>query len=294
MAQLEFSPAMNSITLLELVNRPPAPKPWDEGDNIPWFDPAFSARMLKEHLSQAHDLASRRQALITQHVTWIHTTLLGASPARILDLGCGPGQYTSRFAQLGHICVGIDYSPASIAYARAQAEREKLACTYVQEDLRRAEFDAGYGLAMLIFGEFNVFRPADAALILDKIRRALVPGGVLILEAHTFEAIQKIGQSERSWYSSLGGLFSPRPHLCLQEHVWEPSAQTSTTRYYVVDAETGGAFAYAHTFQAYTDTQYRALLAEHGFGELQVYRAFGEDTGIASQGLTVLVARAQP
>ena len=42
--------------------------------------------------------------------------------ARVLDLGCGPGLYTTRLAKLGHTCVGIDFSPASIAYAKAEAE----------------------------------------------------------------------------------------------------------------------------------------------------------------------------
>jgi predicted TPR repeat methyltransferase len=44
--------------------------------------------------------------------------VLQSEPQRILDLGCGPGLYTQRLASLGHTCVGIDISPASIAYAR--------------------------------------------------------------------------------------------------------------------------------------------------------------------------------
>ena len=43
------------MNLLDIVNRTPAPIPWDEGDNIPWDDPDFSKRMLAEHLSQSHD-----------------------------------------------------------------------------------------------------------------------------------------------------------------------------------------------------------------------------------------------
>jgi hypothetical protein len=64
--------------------------------------------------------------------------------------------------------VGIDFSPASIAYAREQAEEEGLACTYIQQDIRTADYGAGYGLVKLIFGEFNVFRPGEARTILEK------------------------------------------------------------------------------------------------------------------------------
>ena len=48
------------MNLKDIVHRNQNPDPWAEGDNIPWNDPGFSARMLAEHLSQAHDAASRR------------------------------------------------------------------------------------------------------------------------------------------------------------------------------------------------------------------------------------------
>ena len=37
---------------------------------IPWDEPAFSQRMLENHLSQEHDWASRRRAVIEQQVAW--------------------------------------------------------------------------------------------------------------------------------------------------------------------------------------------------------------------------------
>ncbi len=111
------------MNLLDLVQRVPTPTPWSEGDNIPWNDPAFSMRMLREHLSQEHDAASRRTEKIETHIAWIHREWLPKRPSRILDLACGPGLYTSRLARLGHACIGIDYSPASIAYAEETAAR---------------------------------------------------------------------------------------------------------------------------------------------------------------------------
>src|SRR5512133_455015 len=102
--------------LTGIVQRVPAPEPWAEGDNIPWNEPEFSRRMLAEHLTQDHDAASRRFEKIDRHVAWIHHTVLRQKPARLLDICCGPGLYANRLARLGHTCVGIDYSPASIEY----------------------------------------------------------------------------------------------------------------------------------------------------------------------------------
>ncbi len=282
------------MRLLDIVGRQAAPEPWSEGDNIPWHEPGFSQRMLREHLSQEHDAASRRFEVVDRHVDWIHRHLLQGRPSRILDLACGPGLYSSRLARLGHTCVGIDYSPASIRYAAEQARQEGLACTYLHEDIRAAAYGSGFGLAMLIYGELNVFRPADAGAILAKAHQALAPRGLLLLEPHPSEVVQRLGQAPASWYSSESGLFSDRPYLCLEESHWDPAGRTATTRFYVVDAATAEVTRHAHTFQAYGDEEYRALLARHGFGEVEFYPALAPAADSPRGDLIAIVARKSP
>lgn len=279
------------MSLLELVHRRPVPEPWAEGEKIPWHDPQFSSRMLEEHLSQEHDAASRRFGKVDRHVDWIHRQVLSGNPTRVLDLGCGPGLYTSRLARLGHECVGIDFSPASIAHARIESLGAGLRCTYLHEDIRVAEYGGGFGLVMLIFGEFNVFRPADARGILNKARHALEDDGFLLLEPHTYAAVREIGQQPPSWYSAESGLFSDRPYLCLQESFWDVESETATTRYLVVDASTGNVTRHADSMQAYTDQQYQSLLAECGFGEPEIYPSLTGEVDSSQGGLMAIVAR---
>jgi len=275
------------MRLIDIVQRQAIPKPWAEGEKIPWNDPDFSQRMLREHLSQEHDAASRRFATIDRHVAWIHHEVLSGKPNRLLDLGCGPGLYTSRLARLGHECVGIDFSPASIAYAREQAQAENLRCTYLQQDIRMADYGAGYGLALLIFGEFNVFSPTDAASILQKAHRALAENGLLLLEPHTFAAVRKMGEQPPTWYSAPSGLFSARPHLCLSESFWDAKGNVATERYFILDALTGEVTRHAASMQAYTDEQYLSLLVECGFGEVAFYPSL---TGIVDEAQSELMA----
>lgn len=251
--------------LLEMVNRTPVPEPWAEGEKIPWDDPGFSERMLQEHLSDQHDAASRRPAIIDAHVDWIHRDVLNGRPSRVLDLGCGPGLYTSRLARLGHECVGIDFGPASIRYAQETAEDEGLNCRYIEGDIRTVDFGEGFDLVMLIFGEFNVFPPADARSILNKARTALNDEGQLLLEAHTFRAVQLIGSQPANWATSTSGLFSDRPHIRLEESFWDRDRRTATERYFVVDAQTADVTRYAASMQAYSDAEYRTMLERAGF-----------------------------
>lgn len=259
------------MNLLDFVNRRPVPVPWEEGDNIPWHDPEFSRRMLQEHLNQAHDRASRRLAKIDRHVSWIHEEILRGQATRILDLGCGPGLYTSRLARLGHECVGIDFSPSSIAYAQEQSQKERLACTYVHDDIRAADLGSGFGLVMLLFGEFNVFSPLDIRAITRRVAAALTFDGVFLIEPHTFTAVQAMGRSGSSWYTSQGGLFAGKPHLCLQESFWDAANSAATTRYFIIDGASRQVAAHAQSFQAYTAAGYEEILRQRGLEEIQYY-----------------------
>ncbi len=281
----------HSFCILDLVDRKAVPKPWAEGDNIPWSEPGFSERMLKEHLSQAHDLASRRFEAIDTHIEWIHQKLLDGKRSKILDLGCGPGFYTSRLAKLGHECVGIDYSPASIKYATEQTSKEKLSCKYLHEDIRKADFGGGFGLVMFIFGELNVFRPVDAKTILKKVNHALDEDGIVLLEPHSFGTVKSIGEQPSSWYSAKSGLFSDKPHICLDESFWDEQSSTATKRYFIIDASTGDMARYATTYQAYTDQQYRGLLRECGFEAIEFYPSLGEAKGKHQADLIAIVAK---
>lgn len=260
------------MTLQQVVNRTSPPAPWSEGDNIPWDDPGFSRRMLKEHLSQSHDAASRRFPIIDGHVSWIHAELLQSVPSRVLDLGCGPGLYANRLSMAGHNCTGIDFSPASIAHAQETAAPT---ATFIQGDLRKTAFGDNQNLIMLIYGEFNVFRPADAKEILRRATLALAPGGHLLLEVSTHAAVKAMGTAGAAWYSARAGLWSDRPNLCLEESFWDESAQAATTRYYVIDAESADVQRWSSTYQAYTDEAYRSLLAEAGFTRITLREGLG-------------------
>lgn len=279
------------MNLIDIVNRPLNPAPWAEGEKIPWDEPEFSARMLHEHLSQKHDAASRRFSTIDQHVAWLHHTILASRPSHILDLGCGPGLYTSRLAQFGHTCLGIDFSPASIAYAQASAAALQQRCRYLQQDLRRADFGQGYDLIMLIYGELNTFRPNDAKRILQKAQQALAPNGQLVLEVHTFEAVQAMGKRPPAWISPISGLFSSQPHLRLSEDFWDDTQNAATRRYIVIDAASGQATRYAASMQAYTRADYHGLLTACGFTDIVFHPALSNQAALVDGDYEVIVCR---
>jgi len=255
------------MNLQHILERATSPLPWVSGEKIPWNDPEFSRRMLKNHLSQEHDWASRRSAVIDRQTAWI-TAELGERPARVLDLGCGPGFYTERLARQGHHCVGVDFSPASIEYAREQAVAQGLAIDYVLEDIRHYQPDGKFDLVMLLFSEFNVFTGEDAVGLLAKAAQALNDNGLLIVEVSTFAAVAAQGKQPQTWLVEREGLFSERPHLYLQEHFWDEKSATATTRYTIVDLASATVSEYGASMKAYDDEQYRRMFADAGLAQI--------------------------
>jgi SAM-dependent methyltransferase len=256
------------MKLADIPKRKLPPAPWELGEKIPWHEPEFSRRMLEQHLSQAHDWASRRLEIIDRQIDWLARQLPGGN-ARILDLGCGPGLYLQRLAKLGHACTGIDFSPASIAYAKAQAEAEKLPIEYILDDLRQHEIQGEFDLIMMLFGEINVFRENEAEAILVQAARHLKKGGRLVIEAHPFAEIRRQGQRSPGWQANEKGLFSDRPHLYLQEHFWDEPSASQTTRHLIIDAENADVQEFGTSMKAYTDEQYRKLFEKAGLGKIE-------------------------
>lgn len=277
-------------TISDIINRPLIPKPWSEGDNIPWNDQQFSERMLAEHLSQEHDLASRRTETIDRHVEWIFTEVLGSRPGRVLDLACGPGLYGLRLARLGCECVGIDFSPASIRHATETAIEEKASCTYYQADIRDAEFGKGFDLVLMIYGQFNVFPKPCGLEILNKAHAALKPGGLFLLEFQSLEQIQRGGEQAPTWYSAQSGLFSEKPHLVLQENFWHADTDAATTRFSVIDAQTGAVTTCALSNEAYTDRELTEAALSAGFEDVAKFPSLSGAAVAGDDDLPVMIA----
>lgn len=109
--------ATGQLNLVALVDLQMKPEPFTPGEPLFWNDPYISLQMLQAHLDTGSDLASRRPETIDAIIEWI-VAKVGLEPGdSVLDLGCGPGLYTSRLAEHGMRVTGVDYSKRSIDYA---------------------------------------------------------------------------------------------------------------------------------------------------------------------------------
>lgn len=237
---------------------------WDGSYKIPWNDPEFSRRMLAEHLTQEHDMASRRLVLIDQQVDFIHDRILNGEASAILDLGCGPGFYLHRLSQMAHHCVGIDFGPASIEFAAANSPNESR-CEFILGDIREAELAGPYNLIMILFGELNAFSPSEADGILRNAQSSLTSNGRLIIELQTAYAVKDLGEGEASERTLESGLFSDEPHCCRTECHWSAEQAVSVQTFSITDVNSGQHRLYRSTTKAWSDDEFVELLTTAGF-----------------------------
>jgi SAM-dependent methyltransferase len=204
---------MNLNDIVSLSGR--LPEPWLEGRTIPWDDKEFSRRMLRQHLSHEHDRASRRSQVIDQHLVFLRHVALPEDGGSVVDLGCGPGLYVHKLAAAGFKCLGVDFAPASIEYAREEAARRSLDCRFDLADIRLADVGTNVDLIMLLYGELNLFPRDQAVDLLQRCGRALSPQGRVVLEGHDFELLRTKGMAGATWSALASGVFSNGPHLHL-------------------------------------------------------------------------------
>ena len=275
------------ITLNNLINSSGDP---GNGREIPWSNPDFSKRILRDQLNPDTDIASRRPAATNKLVQFIHHHLLGNKTTTILDLGCGPGLYSHGLAEFGHRCTGVDKSPAAIEYANHIATEKNLNCNFIQANFIESELDNGYGFAMLTFGDFNSLLRKDGKTLIQKVFHSLNPGGIFLLEGLTIESVREIGEREPGWLIFESGMFSDKPYLYLDKYVFNEAENSASAHYFILNSA-GVIDHYRQNYIGYSDDEYQHLLLDAGFESVEFYRDFAPGSHDFADDLQMIVAR---
>jgi SAM-dependent methyltransferase len=265
-----------SDILWRIYHRPAPPQPWVDDGNLPWNEPAFAQRMLKEHLDQSHGAASRVSGEREMQIDWLRERLGVAAGHQMLDMTCGPGLYAVEFARQGCQVTGVDFSPAAIAYAREFAARQGVAasCSFLEQDVRTATFPpASYDAALFLYGQLAVFRCEEALALLREIARALKPGARLAIELLDQERVDKNHSSW--WFTDDKGLWGDRPFLHLGERTWLAEEKISVEQFTIIDLETAAATEINLSDQTYAVPEMVQMLRDAGFSSVDVYEQWG-------------------
>ena len=249
------------LDLIQQLSQPPAL--FEPGEPLFWDDPHISSQMLAAHLDPSTEAASRPPDVIARMVDWLVETLALQPGDTVIDLGCGPGLYTTQLAQRGLRVTGVDYSRRSIEYARAIAAEHDLDITYRYQNYLTLEDAGQYDAALLIYGDLCVLAPEKRDALLRRIHRALKPGGRFACDVTTRTLRARV-EVRPNWYAAESGFWKPGPHFVLERGFDYPEHDTYVDQFVVVEPD-GHVSVYRNWFLDYTPETITPPLQAAGF-----------------------------
>lgn len=239
-----------------------------------WIDEHISEHMLRLHLDQSHDIASRKTDFIDRSIEWIVSRFGVSRDTRVADFGCGPGLYTSRLARKQALVTGIDFSPRSIAYAAQQAETDSLSIRYVNEDYLGYDTEDRFDLILMITCDFCALSPAQRHQMLVKFRRLLNPGGFVLLDVYSLAAFHKRQEAVSLELSEADGFWSPNRYYEISKSFKYGPERVVLDKYTIVEQDCVRTF---YNWFQHFDPQ--AIEREMAAGGLRVAELFANVAG---------------
>jgi SAM-dependent methyltransferase len=118
--------------------------------------------------------------------------LKGSKGKSVLDVGCGVGRWSLRFAAQGWRVTGLDLSPFMIESARDNAAGAGHRCTFVSGDVREHRFGERFDLIFCVTVIQHITDPVEAGRALANLARHLGPQGrMVLLEAAPMHAVRR-------------------------------------------------------------------------------------------------------
>jgi len=169
-----------------------------------------TARRFVEHLSERRCTDYLPDEVYTRVIRGL---CLPAAPLRILDIGCGIGNWARRFAALGHAVWAVDISPEAIDYGKRTAPNTTGRIEWIVADLSAMDslvipkVDLAFGGGILHHISY-----AATAELASKLARMLVPNGrAAFMEWNVLSPTNIVRSVLRHWRADTGLSSNERP-----------------------------------------------------------------------------------
>jgi ubiquinone/menaquinone biosynthesis C-methylase UbiE len=111
----------------------------------------------------------------------------------MLDLACGTGELSVRFAKQGFQVTGVDLSSEMLAVARAKAEDQGVSIPFFEQDMAELEGLGGFDIIGIFCDSLNYLESEEK--VVNTFRRSaenLQQGGILFFDVHSVFKINEM------------------------------------------------------------------------------------------------------
>jgi SAM-dependent methyltransferase len=157
---------------------------------------------------------------------------------------------------------GIDFSPRSIAHARAAAQQEGLGVRYETADYLSWTPDERFDLALMIFCDYGAMAPRQRRQLLERMRDVLEPGGAFLFDVSSLAALASLEETAAYAPRLMDGFWSPHEYFGFLNTFTYPDERASVDRYEIVEADRTRTFC--NWVQYYDPASLAAELAGSG------------------------------
>jgi len=191
----------------------------------------------------------------------------GTIVQKILELGCGTGNYTRILLARGYHITGVDVSEDMLSLAKAKCQGR-----FLNADIRDLEIDDKYDACLAMFTVMGYLTEnSDITMALRNVRRHLKPAGIFIFDVWNGLAVMRIGPEQRMKEVEDDRFRVTRyavptmravDHLCLVRY-----------RVVVMDKEkrTTTQFEETHTIRFYFPQEIKQFLENCGFEAVRLF-----------------------
>lgn len=190
----------------------------------------------------------------------------GLRPKTAVDLACGTGSVAMLLAEKGIQVTGVDMSCDMLTVATQKTGNMDNPPLFVCQSLQRLYLPRAVDLAVCALDSLDyITEPADCAMAIRRIYKALNPGGCFIFDVNTPEKLRAMdGQvfldEDEDVYCVWRGEFDQKTNICSygmdlfqrQGNLWQRSFEE-------------------HREYAYSQQQLTRYLKDAGFTHIQVY-----------------------
>jgi 2-polyprenyl-3-methyl-5-hydroxy-6-metoxy-1,4-benzoquinol methylase len=117
----------------------------------------------------------------------------GIEATRLLDLACGTGELSVRFAKQGFDVTGIDLSEDMLAVAQAKAEATGAKIPFFQQNMANLEGQGQFDLIGIFCDSLNYLQSEeDVQATFSNVYQHLQSNGIFIFDVHSLYKITDV------------------------------------------------------------------------------------------------------
>ena len=194
-------------------------------------------------------------------------SLYDCTPEKVLDLACGTGNMSLRFARQGKQVVGIDRSREMLSVARKKALSEGENIKFFCSDLRKIRLEERFDFVFSVFDSMNyLLSLGDLKKVFNNIFRVMKKEGIFVFDLNTIQRLMSIEPGTT--------VFTGEEYSCLWKDRIDRQQQRWIVELQIEFNDQEELFEETHQETAYPLVAVEKMLNQSGFTGVDIYRAY--------------------